>query len=204
MSRMEERIKEDKLKELQKLPKWRQNYMRYKNPINTTIFIIVVVIFFIVNNSKSNEMAGSYPPGHQVINNQAVDFKLLSTEGKNVNLADFKGKVVLVDFWATWCPPCRRSIPDLIELKKKYSNKDFEILGISLDKDTQKDVPGFIKTMGINYPVLFGDDNVIKTFGGVEAIPTVFIINKQGVVVNKFVGLTDKKELSVELDKLIK
>jgi cytochrome c biogenesis protein CcmG/thiol:disulfide interchange protein DsbE len=96
-----------------------------------------------------------------------------------------------VDFWATWCPPCRKGIPDLIQIQKEYP-KDVVVIGISLDRDTKSEVPAFVKNYGINYPVVYGDGKVDKNFGGIEAIPTAFVIDRNGNIVDKHVGLVPK------------
>jgi cytochrome c biogenesis protein CcmG/thiol:disulfide interchange protein DsbE len=135
-----------------------------------------------VNDNSNNGMPSDKAP----------DFTLKNTEGNNVSLADYKGKIILIDFWATWCPPCRKGIPDLVELQKQYKD-DFVVIGISLDREkTIKDVVPFVKEYKINYPVVYGDENVANKFGGIQAIPTSFIIDKNGNIVDKHVGLVDK------------
>jgi thiol-disulfide isomerase/thioredoxin len=125
---------------------------------------------------------------------KAPDFSLNDINGNVVRLSDFKGKVVILDFWATWCPPCRKGIPDLIALQNKYNN-DLTVIGISLDQEnTIKDVVPFYKNYGINYPVVYGDGKVVQAYGGIEAIPTSFIIDREGNVVNKYVGLIPAEE----------
>ncbi len=135
---------------------------------------------------------------------KAPDFTLSSVSGKDVSLSDFKGKVVIVDFWATWCPPCRKGIPDLIELQNEYKDK-VAVIGISLDREnTKAGVPSFVDRMGINYPVVYFNDKVIIDFGGVNAIPTTFIIDQNGNIVKKMVGLYPKSEYESKIKELIK
>lgn len=132
-------------------------------------------------------------------NDSAPEFTLKLTDGKDIKLSDNKGKVVIIDFWATWCPPCRRGIPDLVDIQKKYS-KDIVVIGISLDTETIDDVVPFMKKFGINYPVAYGTAEVVKAFGNIEAIPTSFIVDKTGQIVDKHIGLVDK---SVYINKII-
>ena len=134
---------------------------------------------------------------------KAPEFSLKSVDGKTVKLSDYKNKVVLIDFWATWCPPCRKGIPDLIELQKEFK-KDLVILGISVDTDTKPDVPGFIKNYGINYTVVYGDQATAKLFGGVSGIPTSFLIDQKGNIVDKHVGLVPKETLASGIKALLK
>lgn len=134
---------------------------------------------------------------------KAPDFSLKSVDGKTVKLSDYKDKIVIIDFWATWCPPCRRGIPDLISLQKEFK-KDLVILGISVDTDTKADVPDFIKNYGINYPVVYGDQATAKLFGGVSGIPTSFLIDRKGNIVDKHVGLVPKETLAEGIKNLLK
>ena len=114
-------------------------------------------------------------------------FHLQDLEGKPVSLSDYKGKVVFIDFWATWCPPCRASIPAVENLYEQYKdNEDFVVLGINLqeDKDT---ILKFMKKQKMNYPVLLSDKKVISNYK-ISSIPRFFIIDKNGEIYNKYVG----------------
>ncbi|MBS3945024.1 MAG: TlpA family protein disulfide reductase, partial [Melioribacter sp.] len=110
---------------------------------------------------------------------------------------------VILDFWATWCPPCRKGIPDLVELKKKYASKGVEIIGISVDQETKPDVVPFIKEYGINYPIVYGNTSVYQQYGGIRAIPTSFIIDKEGKVVASYEGLISKAAYEDHIKKLL-
>lgn len=135
---------------------------------------------------------------------KAPDFALKSVDGKTVKLSDYKGKVVIIDFWATWCPPCRKGIPDLISIQKEFK-KNVVIIGISLDADkTLKDVPGFVKEYNINYPIVYGDDKVVADYGGIQGIPTAFVIDKNGNLVDKHVGLVPKETYVKKIKELLK
>jgi len=124
--------------------------------------------------------------------------------GETVKLADLQGKVVVLDFWATWCPPCRKGVPDLVELQSE--NDQLVVVGISLDAisrggATINDVVPFMKEYGINYPVVKGDMNVIQQYGGVQSIPTSFVIDRRGYVIARHVGLVPKETLKEEIEK---
>ena len=135
--------------------------------------------------------------------NLAPDFTLKLTDGKDIKLSDHKGKIVIIDFWATWCPPCRRGIPDLVDIQKKYQ-KDVLIIGISLDNETKPDVVPFIKQYGINYPVVYGTMEVVKAYGNIQAIPTSFVVDQSGQIVDKHVGLVDKSTYINKINELLK
>lgn len=135
---------------------------------------------------------------------KAADFKLRTLEGKEVKLSDYRGKVVILDFWATWCPPCRKGVPDLISLQNEFK-KDLVVIGISLDQqNTIKDLKPFIENYKINYPVVLGDEKVVKDYGGISAIPTSFIIDQKGNIVDSHIGLVPKTVYVDQIKSLLK
>jgi cytochrome c biogenesis protein CcmG/thiol:disulfide interchange protein DsbE len=175
----------------------------------TKMFLVIILAFSITTfcADKNNSAVKSNNTDNAVVNpvdDKAPDFALKSSDGKTVKLSDYKGKVIIIDFWATWCPPCRKGIPDLISIQNDYKN-DVVIIGISLDGEkTIKDVPGFIKTYGINYTIVYGDDKVVAAYGGIEGIPTAFVVDKKGNVVDKHVGLVPKDTYVNKIKELLK
>jgi peroxiredoxin len=143
----------------------------------------------------------SYTSPAAEISGAAPGFKLVDVNGKSVSLADFKGKVVILDFWATWCPPCKREIPDFIKLQSEYGSKGVQIVGIALDQPNK--VNAFVKENGMNYPVLMGTNEVAASYGGVEAIPTTFVIDKNGKIVTKYEGFRPKETFESQIKKLL-
>jgi len=130
---------------------------------------------------------------------EAPDFALPRTgDGKTVKLSDFKGKVRIVNFWATWCPPCRAEIPHFVSMYKDLKGKGVEIIGISLDQKGDAAVAPFVKENKMNYPVVLGDENVVSAYGGIRGIPTTFIVDRQGRIVKKFVGLPASSEEGIK------
>jgi thiol-disulfide isomerase/thioredoxin len=177
------------------------------NKVIFPIFLVLAISFSSCGKNTSNENSPqvnlTYVPGETAaLNKLAPDFTLTSTGDKSIKLSDYRGKVVIVDFWATWCPPCRRGIPDLIEIQKEYGN-DVVVIGISMDTDTKHDVVPFIKQMGINYQVAYADAGVVQSYGGVESIPTSFVIDKNGNVVDNHIGLVPKSEFTSVINKLL-
>ena len=133
----------------------------------------------------------------------APEFALKDANGKTVHLSDYKGKVVLVDFWATWCGPCRLEIPWLKEFQNKYKDKGFEVLGISMDDDGWAAVKPFVNELGINYRIVIGDDATAQNYGGVDALPTTFVIDREGRIAKIHVGLTSKSEIENGIQELL-
>jgi thiol-disulfide isomerase/thioredoxin len=118
----------------------------------------------------------------------APGWELKDVDGKLVNFSSFKGKVVVLDFWATWCGPCRSEIPGYVKLQEKYKDKGLVIIGVSLDQEGPEVVKKFIGDFHVNYQVVMGDDAVVEAFGGGDAIPTTFIIDRTGKIRDKKVG----------------
>jgi peroxiredoxin len=130
-------------------------------------------------------------------------WELKDMAGRTVKLSDFKGKVILLDFWATWCPPCREEIPGLIELQKKFGDRGLVVIGVSLDDGGVDVVKPFINKLGINYPVLMGTEEVARKYGDIQAIPTTFIIDRAGNIAAGHEGLTDKATFESEIKPLL-
>ncbi len=133
----------------------------------------------------------------------APTWELKSVDGKTVKSSEFKDKVLILDFWATWCPPCVKEIPGFIELQKEYGDKGLVVIGVSLDQDGPGVVRKFMDKMNVNYPIVMGDDKIVEDFGGIEGIPTTFIIDKSGKIVNKHVGYVEKSVFEDEIKPLL-
>ena len=132
----------------------------------------------------------------------APDFKLTGLDGKPVTLADTKGKVVLVNFWATWCGPCRAEIPDLVELQNKYKDR-LQILGLVVDDEDNDAIKKFAHKFGINYPVALANNDIRLQYGGIPALPTSFVLDSEGRIVQKHEGLRDPVLYETEIRSLL-
>jgi len=126
----------------------------------------------------------------------APPFKVNTTSGQVLTLANYKGSVLVIDFFASWCQPCTKSIPHIIELNRKYGKQGLQILGLSLDED-KDDLIDFITPKKLNYPVALANEE-LQTEYGLRSIPTIVLINKKGVVVEKYMGLTDETSKKIE------
>jgi thiol-disulfide isomerase/thioredoxin len=132
----------------------------------------------------------------------APDFKAKDLDGKEISLAPSKGKVILLNFWASWCGPCRAEIPGLIDLQNKYKDR-VQIIGLVVDDDDENEVRNVVKSESINYPVAFATAQVRMDYGGIPALPTLFVINPEGRVVQKHVGLYDPELYETEVRALL-
>jgi len=131
---------------------------------------------------------------------KAPAFSLKTSQGTTVDLKKLKGKLVLVNFWATWCGPCRAEIPAFIDMYEQYKDKGLEIVGISVDDNGWSEVKPFVEKYKINYPVVLDNGSVARAYGNISAIPTTFIVDKEGNLVDRHIGLM-KREM---LESLIK
>ena len=134
----------------------------------------------------------------------APDWTLMDLDGQPVSSSQFKGKVVVIDFWATWCAPCREEIPGYIALQKKYGKDGLVIVGISLDRGGPAKVIDFAKRFGINYPVVMGDNEQLDGFGDISAIPTTFLIDRDGNIRDRKVGAMETAEYEKRILAVLK
>jgi cytochrome c biogenesis protein CcmG/thiol:disulfide interchange protein DsbE len=139
--------------------------------------------------------AGATVLGAQSENVPAPDFALKDLQGKDIKLADYKGKVLVLNFWATWCPPCRAEIPDFVEAYAANKDKGLEILGLSVDRMTADKLLPFVNKAKINYPVVLADAKIVQDYEPGDYIPATIIIDKKGILRRRHVGLMDKETL---------
>lgn len=153
--------------------------------------------------ASSGASAAAAPVAALPVIGPAPAWTLKDISGKPVSAADFKGKVVVVDFWATWCGPCKEEIPGYVELQKKYADRGLVIVGVSLDQQGPPVVKRYADSVKINYPLVMGDDAVVADFGGIEAIPTTFLIDREGRIRHKKVGSMETAEYEAVLTQLL-
>jgi len=137
------------------------------------------------------------------VGEQAPAFSLKDKDGKTYSLESLKGKIIVLNFWATWCPPCRAEIPDFKKVYSEYRDKGVEILGVSLDHKGWGVIKPFLEQWEINYPVVLGGAGIARDYGNVRSIPTTFIIDKNGKVVDQHVGAMNEKMLVKMFEKLL-
>jgi cytochrome c biogenesis protein CcmG/thiol:disulfide interchange protein DsbE len=132
----------------------------------------------------------------------APNFSLKDADGRSVQLADYRGKVVLLNFWATWCTPCRAEIPWFVDFERRHKEQGFAVVGISMDEDGWAAVKPFASRLGINYRILMGTDTVAQLYGGVESLPTTFLIDREGRIAAVHIGLVSKSSYENDLIQL--
>jgi peroxiredoxin len=133
----------------------------------------------------------------------APDFTLKDINGKMVKLSDFRGKAVVLNFWATWCPPCKIEIPWFEDLQQRYGSQGLEVVGVALDDSSDAEIAKFAQDMKMNYPVLLGKEETSDLYGGVEALPTTFYIDRNGKIISSVPGLVDRKEIEDNVVKAL-
>lgn len=134
---------------------------------------------------------------------QAPNFSLKDANGTPVRLSDYRGKVVLLNFWATWCGPCKLEIPWFMDFEQRYKDRGFAVLGVSMDEDGWEAVKPYIADRKVNYRVVLGDDLVGNLYGGIDSLPTTFLIDRDGRVASVHVGLVAKNDYEGEIGKLM-
>ncbi len=165
-----------------------------------------VVCVFLTGCSKAPQLAiaasGKPDSGRKV----APDFALKDANGATVHLADYKGKVVLLDFWATWCGPCKVEIPWFMEFEQQFKDRGFAVLGVSMDDGGWADVKPYIEKQKINYRILLGNDQIGDAYGGVDSLPTTFLIDRDGRIAAKHEGIeptSGKDQILGEINGLL-
>jgi len=163
------------------------------------VIIAAVIIGLSVKAPKAHAM-GNKPQTDEYV---APAFSGMDIQGKGmINIRNYKGKVVLINFWATWCPACREEIPGLIKLREKYKNK-LEVIGISVDRGGVKGVKKFARKFGITYPLIMGTSDLVRSYGGIQAIPTSFLVDKDGDLVKKIVGFRSYAQFTKMITPLL-
>jgi cytochrome c biogenesis protein CcmG/thiol:disulfide interchange protein DsbE len=145
--------------------------------------------------------AGTVKPDKE--RHPAPEFALKDSNGKTVRLEDYSGKVVLLDFFATWCGPCKIEIPWFMEMERKNKDRGFAVLGVSMDDEGWDIVKPFLAELGVNYRVVIGNDATAQLYGGVDALPTTFLIDRSGKIASVHIGLASKKEFEDGIEQLL-
>jgi peroxiredoxin len=179
--------------------------MSQEMPVSKRIVIgagLALAVVIVGGCSKSSPKAAAKTEEHKAVpfdlkaavGKPAPVFSLKDADGKAVAPADYKGKVVLLDFWATWCGPCKVEIPWFIDFERQFKDQGFAVLGVSMDEDGWTAIKPYVATMKMNYRVLLGNDDVSAAYGGLDALPTTLLIDRQGKIASVHEGVSMGKE----------
>jgi thiol-disulfide isomerase/thioredoxin len=173
-----------------------------RNPLALVVVALIVagMLYFGFHMARR---PGPEAPAILSKSTPAPDFTLESLDGKNMRLSDFHGKAVLLNFWATWCGPCKIEMPWFVDFQKEYGPEGLQIVGVAMDDSSKEDIAKFAKDMGVNYPVLLGKEAVGDEYGGVPALPESFFIGRDGKIVGKIIGLKGKAEIEESIKKAL-
>ncbi len=155
----------------------------------TFVLLLALAAFFLISCGSSKKSS-----------NLAPDFTMQGIDGKNITLSEHKGKVVILNFWATWCPPCKMEIPDFIDLHDKYADSGLVIIGAAVDEPEK--VKNFYKDYKMNYKVGIAHQQMAMNYGGIRGIPTTFLIDKKGNIAKTYVGFRPKEVFEQDFLKL--
>ena len=168
--------------------------------------LLLIVGLAIVSCSASSELGESdiaQAASDAEQREPAPDFSLRDANNHEVKLSDFQGKVVLLNFWATWCGPCKIEMPWFVEFQRKYRDRGFSVIGVAMDEEGWNVVRPFADRLKLNFPIVIGNDEVADKYGGIAALPTTYIIDKQGKVALMHQGLTSKGDYEDEIEQLL-
>lgn len=181
-----------------------------KRNIFVVVMVIVAVALIIYWGSYLSRRSPAGPPtSGPTVGSYAPDFELQSLDGRTVKLSALKGKAVVVNFWATWCAPCRHEMPWFEELHQQYKGQGLELIGIATDdyvdsKDAVRDeVAKFAKNLGVTYTILRGTESVADAYGGAQFLPTTFYIDRQGKIIANVTGIKGKGEIEEVIKKAL-
>ncbi len=163
-----------------------------RNPYILVILGAVVAVMLWAGIHVARKNGTTAQVGGEVRGQVAPDFQLQTIDGKNMKLSDFRGKAILLNFWATWCGPCKIEMPWFVELQKQYGPEGLQIVGVAMDDSSTEDITKFVKEMGVNYPILLGKESVGQSYGGVGVLPTTFFIDRDGKFVAREFGLQSR------------
>jgi thiol-disulfide isomerase/thioredoxin len=165
-----------------------------RNPAALFFVAAVVAAMLFVGFHAARRAGGGAPDALNPIGKPAPDFTLESLDGKNVTLSAYHGRAVLLNFWATWCGPCKIEMPWFVQLQKEYGPQGLEIVGVAMDDASKDEIQKFAKDMGVNYTILLGKEAVGQQYGGVDVLPTTFFIDRKGKIISREFGLQSRSQ----------
>jgi peroxiredoxin len=173
-----------------------------RDPVILIVVAMVVSIMLVFGIQKARHNSTGSSSG-KLLNQPAPDFALTSLDGKTLKLSDYRGKAVLLNFWATWCEPCKIEMPWFVDLQKKYGPQGLQVLGVAMDDAPAKDISDFAQKMSVNYPIVIGKEEVGTQYGGVQYLPSTFYISRDGKIIDRVFGLVSRSEIENNVQKAL-
>jgi len=174
-----------------------------RDPVVLIIVAVVVALMLVFAFKLARRSTRGVASGIAQTNGIAPDFTLQSLDGKTIRLSDFRGKAVVLNFWATWCTPCKVEMPWFVDLQKQYGPAGVQFLGVAMDDASTKDIAEFAQSMNVNYPILIGKEAVGDAYGGVQFLPETFYVDRNGKIVDKAFGLKGRGEIEEDIKKIV-
>jgi len=174
-----------------------------RNPLALVVVAVVAAAMLYFGMHMARRTGSAAASSLLTKSSEAPDFSLEQLDGKSMRLSDLRGKAVLLNFWATWCGPCKIETPWLVELQNQYGHDGLQVVGVEMGDDGKDEITKFMKDMGMNYPVLIGKEAVGEAYGGVPALPETFFIGRDGKIVDKIIGLKGKAEIEDSIKKAL-
>ena len=174
-----------------------------RNPMALVVVALVAAGMLYFGFHMARRSGSDHAPSVLGYGTPAPNFTLQTLDGKNLSLSDLRGKAVLVNFWATWCGPCKIETPWLVEMQNQYGSAGLQVVGVAMDDSGKDDIEKFAKDMGVNYPVLLGKEAVGDAYGGVPALPESFFVSRDGKIVDRIIGLKGRSEIEDAVKKAL-
>ena len=178
---------------------------RRGRPLLTLAIILVaaVVLIGLAHRYASRQVPINAGPAGEGLGQPAPDFMVKDIRGNTFKLSELKGKVVVLDFWATWCQPCKIEIPWFVDMYSRYRSQGLEVVGVAMDDEGAEVVKPFVERYRMNYKVVIGNEKITDLFGGIYGLPTTFIIDREGKIHSRHIGLVSRETLEQAVKKLL-
>jgi peroxiredoxin len=174
-----------------------------RDPIVLIVLAVVISVMLVFGIQKTRHSTTQSTGAGKLQGQLAPDFSLASLQGPTLKLSDYRGKAVLLNFWATWCEPCKIEMPWFVDLQKKYGPQGLQVLGVAMDDTSPKEIAEFAQKMGVNYPIVIGKEAVGDQYGGIPYLPSTFYVGRDGKIIDRVFGLVSRSEIEQNIQKAL-